>query len=219
MDSLTTICEPEIPLQMQNIDAFTVSFAKSLESLRATAQQTARYQGLYLHSIHWYASLSSIRVLNSLIKSLFTLLLSSSGFHLYSLIFPSVQLEEVKGKLKEVEDDLVKVLAGQSLQLALISVSIRIAFYLSFTASNNGRYSVFVFNVQSRPAKRLDEWLWWMLLPLQRPELKTSTQIFKSTEPKNKNITHFYLNSLWVIQFFSSYLLWKCEITFFRGNP
>ncbi|KAJ1376649.1 Chromosome segregation protein Spc25 [Sesbania bispinosa] len=66
MESPTSICDTEIPLQIQNIDAFAASFAKSLQSLRTTAQQTARYQ---------------------------------------------VQLEEVKGKLREAEDDLVKALA------------------------------------------------------------------------------------------------------------
>ncbi|KAK7330520.1 hypothetical protein VNO77_24715 [Canavalia gladiata] len=66
MESPVSNCDREIPLHMQNIDAFTVSHAKSLETLRATVQQAAQYQ---------------------------------------------VQLEEVKGKLREAEDDLVKALA------------------------------------------------------------------------------------------------------------
>ncbi|XP_061360385.1 kinetochore protein SPC25 homolog isoform X2 [Gastrolobium bilobum] len=66
MESPTSICDAEIPLQIRNIDAFYASYAKSLQTLRATAQQTAQYQ---------------------------------------------VQLEEIKVKSREAEDDLVKALA------------------------------------------------------------------------------------------------------------
>ncbi|TKY55237.1 Kinetochore protein spc25 [Spatholobus suberectus] len=44
MESPISICETEIPLQIRNIDAFTASYAQSLQSLRATAQETARCQ-------------------------------------------------------------------------------------------------------------------------------------------------------------------------------
>ncbi|XP_057421534.1 kinetochore protein SPC25 homolog isoform X2 [Lotus japonicus] len=66
MESPTSVCDTEIPLQTQTIDSFTASHAKSLQSLRDTAQQTAQHR---------------------------------------------VQLEEVKGKLREAEDDLVKALS------------------------------------------------------------------------------------------------------------
>ena len=48
MESPISICDTEIPLQMQSIDAFTASYVKSLHSLRATAQETARCQGTLL---------------------------------------------------------------------------------------------------------------------------------------------------------------------------
>uniref|UniRef100_A0A0R0FIT7 Kinetochore protein SPC25 n=1 Tax=Glycine max TaxID=3847 RepID=A0A0R0FIT7_SOYBN len=65
MESPISIRDTEIPLQMQNIiDASTASYIKSLHSLRATAQETARFQ-----------------------------------------------LDEVKAKLRETEDDFVKALA------------------------------------------------------------------------------------------------------------
>ncbi|RDX60439.1 hypothetical protein CR513_61420, partial [Mucuna pruriens] len=70
MESPISICETQIPLQIHNIDAFTVSYAKSLHPLRDTAQETARCQGL--------------------------------------------QLDEVKAKLREAEDDLVKALAAKT---------------------------------------------------------------------------------------------------------
>ncbi|XP_028231539.1 kinetochore protein SPC25 homolog isoform X2 [Glycine soja] len=66
MESPISICDTEIPLLMQSIDAFTASYVKSLHSLRARAQETARCQ---------------------------------------------VQLDEVKSKLRETEDDFVKALA------------------------------------------------------------------------------------------------------------
>ena len=47
MESPISIRDTEIPLQMQNIiDASTASYIKSLHSLRATAQETARCQDL-----------------------------------------------------------------------------------------------------------------------------------------------------------------------------
>ncbi|CAJ1943803.1 unnamed protein product [Sphenostylis stenocarpa] len=44
MESPLSICEAEILLQTQNIDAFTASFAESLHSLLPTAQESARCQ-------------------------------------------------------------------------------------------------------------------------------------------------------------------------------
>lgn len=45
MESPISICNAEISLQTQNIDAFTASFAESLRSLLPIAQETARSQG------------------------------------------------------------------------------------------------------------------------------------------------------------------------------
>ncbi|KAL2321796.1 hypothetical protein Fmac_026175 [Flemingia macrophylla] len=44
MEFSVSVRDTEIPLQMQTIDAFAASRAQSLQSLRDTAQQTARYQ-------------------------------------------------------------------------------------------------------------------------------------------------------------------------------
>ncbi|KAG4378700.1 hypothetical protein GLYMA_17G086900v4 [Glycine max] len=99
MESPISIRDTEIPLQMQNIiDASTASYIKSLHSLRATAQETARCQDL--------------RVLtpnpNPVHSTTFVLLAHSLTHH---LSFSPVQLDEVKAKLRETEDDFVKALA------------------------------------------------------------------------------------------------------------
>ncbi|KAL5183237.1 Kinetochore protein SPC25 [Glycine soja] len=99
MESPISIRDTEIPLQMQNIiDASAASYIKSLHSLRATAQETARCQDL--------------RVLtpnpNPVHSTTFVLLAHSLTHH---LSFSPVQLDEVKAKLRETEDDFVKALA------------------------------------------------------------------------------------------------------------
>ncbi|KAI4336195.1 hypothetical protein L6164_014750 [Bauhinia variegata] len=66
MESLRLTCDAELLVQQQKMDAFTASFRKSLESAKARAHETAKYQA---------------------------------------------QIEEVKGKLREAEDHLVKALA------------------------------------------------------------------------------------------------------------
>ncbi|CAL0325344.1 unnamed protein product [Lupinus luteus] len=66
MESLTRICEREIPLQISKTDVSTASYLKSLELVWARAQETARFQ---------------------------------------------VQLQEVKGILRNAEADLIKALA------------------------------------------------------------------------------------------------------------
>ncbi|XP_061362946.1 kinetochore protein SPC25 homolog isoform X2 [Gastrolobium bilobum] len=62
---MSSICDTDIPVRLQNLDAFTASYKNSLQSLRAIAHETARFQA---------------------------------------------KLAEVKGKLREAEDDLVKAL-------------------------------------------------------------------------------------------------------------
>ena len=49
MESLRLICDREIPIQRQKMDALTASFRKSLESIRARAQETAQNQGERSH--------------------------------------------------------------------------------------------------------------------------------------------------------------------------
>ncbi|ONI08288.1 hypothetical protein PRUPE_5G169600 [Prunus persica] len=45
MESLRMACEKEIPILQQNMDTFTASFQGDLASIRATVQETLRYQG------------------------------------------------------------------------------------------------------------------------------------------------------------------------------
>lgn len=45
MESLRMACEKEIPILQQNVDTFTASFQGDLASIRATVQETLRYQG------------------------------------------------------------------------------------------------------------------------------------------------------------------------------
>ncbi|KAJ8753596.1 hypothetical protein K2173_022837 [Erythroxylum novogranatense] len=66
MESVREICERAIPVELQKMDAFTASFAKSLDSIKARAEETARNQ---------------------------------------------VKLGVVKSRLREAEDEFVKVLA------------------------------------------------------------------------------------------------------------
>ncbi|CAJ1974885.1 unnamed protein product [Sphenostylis stenocarpa] len=63
---MASICETDIPLQLKKIDAFVASYRDSLQTLTATAIETARFQS---------------------------------------------ELTEVKAKLREAEDELVKALA------------------------------------------------------------------------------------------------------------
>jgi kinetochore protein Spc25 len=49
MESLRLFCDREIPIQQQKMDALTASFRKSLESIRARAQETVQNQGERSH--------------------------------------------------------------------------------------------------------------------------------------------------------------------------
>ncbi|TKY73530.1 Kinetochore protein spc25 [Spatholobus suberectus] len=63
---MSSICDTDMPLRLRNVDAFAASFKNSLQSVRATALETARSQS---------------------------------------------ELQEIKAKLREAEDELVKALA------------------------------------------------------------------------------------------------------------
>lgn len=45
MESVRLICDTEIPVLQQKMDASSASFRKSLESLRARSNESAQYQG------------------------------------------------------------------------------------------------------------------------------------------------------------------------------
>lgn len=91
MDTSTSNFDAHITHNMQIIDVGTASLSESFQSLKSKSQQTSQNQGFY--SLLLFHSLTLFRV--------FTL-----SFCL------SVQLHDVKCKLKEVEDELVEVLAG-----------------------------------------------------------------------------------------------------------
>ncbi|XP_059443555.1 kinetochore protein SPC25 homolog [Corylus avellana] len=103
MESLRLICDREIPIQQQKMDALLASFRKSLESIRARAQETVQNQG---------------------------------------------KLGELKAKLREAEDEMVKALAVKTRKEAK-----RMAIMDSISAQK-GRVEELKRSVQEQKARR-----------------------------------------------------------------
>ncbi|PON96692.1 Chromosome segregation protein Spc [Trema orientale] len=124
MESLRMACDTEILAHQQKIDAWTASFRQSLSSIRARVQETVQSQGSMPPSLGFSTDLCTIRI-------------SDWG-----------KLVEVKAKLRETEDDLVKALSVKNRKEAK-----RIAIMESLAAMK-ARVEELKRHVQDQRAKR-----------------------------------------------------------------
>ncbi|PON72238.1 Chromosome segregation protein Spc [Parasponia andersonii] len=142
MESLRMACDTEILAHQQKIDIWTASFRQSLSSIPARVQETVQSQGSMPQA---YGFLLICALLGSRIRVLVGV--ETEDGHRVR-VSQKGKLVEVKAKLREAEDDLVKALSAKNRKEAK-----RIAIMES-VAVRKARVEELKRHVQDQRAKR-----------------------------------------------------------------